>query len=153
VLSHLIADAALQEGFYAPKAEAEAAAAPATPMQRAGARDIPFIPPPEGWESAGAAVDESSKAITPPLNEEPGGPYFDASETLPLPVDELITSGAPFPKDSVTGVISPQTSGEAHAERAHGTTFEAVAEAVAHAAERAAAAMRQASEDGTRGTP
>jgi len=65
--------------------------------QRVGVRGIPCIPPPEGWEAAGEAVDAIAKAA-PPLNEEPGGPYFDAHETLPLPVDELITAGAPIPK-------------------------------------------------------
>ena len=53
-------------------------------------------------------------------------------------------------QDAVTGVVSPRSEAEA---RKHSTTFDALAEAVAHAAERAAAAMRQASEDGTRGTP
>ena len=55
----------------------------------------------------------------------------------------------------MTGVVSPQTAAEAeaHAEHKRGLSFEAITEAVARAAERAAAAMRQASEDGTRGTP
>ena len=58
-------------------------------------------------------------------------------------------------QDSVTGVVSPLSRAEAEAqpERKHGLSFDALAEAVAHAAERAAAALRQASEDGTRGTP
>ena len=71
---------------------------PSTPPKtRAGARDIPCVPPPEGWEAAGEAAEEGT-AATETLNEEPGGPYFDASDTLPLPADELITAGAPIPK-------------------------------------------------------
>ena len=64
---------------------------------RPAARDIPCVPPPEGWEAAGEAAEEGT-AATVTLNEEPGGPYFDASDTLPLPADELITAGAPIPK-------------------------------------------------------
>ena len=170
-------------GFYKPKEEAEAAAA--TPPMRAGARDIPCVPPPEGWEAAGEAAEEGTAAAVT-LNEEPGGPYFDASETLPLPADELITAGAPIPKahptcmqrsassfafsllhlqhrlnagclrrfaqDSITGVVSPAAD-EAKPEHTHHVSLGAVTDAVVHAAERAAAALRQASEDGTRGTP
>ena len=40
-----------------------------------------------------------------------------------------------------------------HSEHAHHISLGAVTDAVVHAAERAAAALRQASEDGTRGTP
>ena len=55
----------------------------------------------------------------------------------------------------MTGVVSPQTAAEAEArgEHKHGLSFGALTEAMTHAAERAAAAMRHASEDGTRGTP
>ena len=70
---------------------------PTTPPARAGARGIPCVPPPEGWEAAGDAAEEGTAAAVT-LNEEPGGPYFDASDTLPLPADELITAGAPIPK-------------------------------------------------------
>ena len=160
---------------------------PSTPPKtRAGARDIPCVPPPEGWEAAGEAAEEGT-AATETLNEEPGGPYFDASDTLPLPADELITAGAPIPKarlrisrrhflsdsitmcccicsllvadwawwqDAVTGVVSSTDEAKAApSERAHHVSLGALTEAVAHAAERAAAALRQASEDGTRGTP
>ena len=54
----------------------------------------------------------------------------------------------------MTGVVSART-GEAEAapERKHGMSLGAFTEAAVHAAERAAAALRQASEDGTRGTP
>jgi hypothetical protein len=48
---------------------------------------VPQLPPPGGWEEAGRAVGAAAKA------EAAKEPYFDAVETLP--VDELITSGAP----------------------------------------------------------
>ena len=70
---------------------------PTTPPARAGARGIPCVPPPEGWEAAGDAAEEGTAAAVT-LNEEPGGPYFDASDTLPLPADELIIAGALIPK-------------------------------------------------------
>ena len=54
----------------------------------------------------------------------------------------------------MTGVESPTEEAQAaHSERAHHVSLGALTEAVVHAAERAAAALRQASEDGTRGTP
>ena len=58
-------------------------------------------------------------------------------------------------QDAITGVVSA-TADEAkaaHSERMHHVSLGALTEAVTHAAERAAAALRQASEDGTRGTP
>ena len=135
----------MQESGYAVYRQAEVEGVP------------PHIPPPEGWEAAGEAVERGNAAATErAARAAEREPYFDAPETLPT--DELITAGAPVPEDSVAGVVGAvgAPSGEKAGLRggmAHTFHLDELAEAVTRAAERAAEALRISSEEGTRGTP
>jgi hypothetical protein len=70
-------------------ADADAAAASARKAAELLRDPVPHLPPPEGWEAAAREAERAAEA------EADATVFFDAPATLP--VDELITSGAPVP--------------------------------------------------------